>query len=76
MEVHGFEIGGGGKPFFEGGLHASGHASLEDLLFMAREIKPQVLVPIHTESPGFFAKELGKEPIEVRLVSNGETVSL
>jgi len=76
MEVHGFEVGEDGRPQFGGGLHASGHASPEDLLFVAREIKPQMLVPIHTESPGFFARELGKEPIEVRLVSNGETVSL
>jgi len=72
MEVHGFEVGGDGQPRFGGGLHASGHASPEDLLFIAREIAPRALIPVHTERPEFYREHLKGEPIEVRLVANGE----
>ena len=72
MEVHGFEVGGDGRPRFGGGLHASGHASPEDLLFIAREIAPRTLVPIHTEAPTFYAAQLNQERIEVTIVRNGD----
>jgi len=76
MEVHGFEVGGDGRPRFGGGLHASGHASPEDLLFIAREIAPETLIPIHTECPAFYLEHLRGEPIEVLILSNGEPVNL
>jgi len=76
MEVHGFEVGEEGRPTFMGGLHASGHASPEDLLFMAREIAPETLVPIHTERPEFFLEHLSGEHIEVRIVRNGAQACL
>jgi len=76
MEVHGLRVGDDGRPQFSGGLHASGHASPEDLLFIAREIRPRMLIPIHTEYPGFFLENLRGEAIEVRIVSNGEVISI
>jgi ribonuclease J len=45
-------------PEVERGLHASGHARGCDLLEVARGIKPQVLIPVHTEHPKFFAENL------------------
>jgi len=75
MEVHGFEVGGDGHPQFGGGLHASGHASPEDLLFIAREIAPETLVPIHTERPEFYLEHLSGEPIEVVIVTSGSQLS-
>jgi ribonuclease J len=71
MEVHGFEIDADGRPQFGGGLHASGHASPEDLLFIAREIAPRTLIPIHTENSNFYCEHLRREPIEVSIARNG-----
>lgn len=64
---HGFRIevrGDKKEPVFEskeGPLHASGHASPEDLQDMIREIDPEVLVPVHTEYHAWFADTFGGE---------------
>jgi ribonuclease J len=76
FEVHGFAVDGHGELSFGGGLHASGHASGEELLAMAREIRPRILVPLHTERPDLFVTGLRGEPIEVRLIPNGGSLSL
>ncbi|MFQ5872522.1 MAG: exonuclease [Dehalococcoidia bacterium] len=49
------------------GLHASGHASPEDLLRVAREISPVVLIPIHTTCPQFFVEGLAETRIKVNI---------
>jgi ribonuclease J len=41
-------------PEAEKGLHASGHASGADVARAIREIDPQVIIPVHTENPGWF----------------------
>ncbi len=64
MRAHGFAIGDDGRPRFtseDGPLHASGHASAEDLATIVREIDPEVLVPVHTENPGWFEEAFGGE---------------
>jgi ribonuclease J len=71
IEVHGFAVDAAGELSFGGGLHASGHASGDEFLWMAREIGPRIVVPLHTERPALFTDGLRGEPIEVRLVSNG-----
>ena len=66
---------GGDQPRFapkEQGLHASGHASAEDLLALVREIGPKTVVPVHTENPGYFAEKLRNTGIEVRVLAYGE----
>jgi len=73
FEVRGFQLEGG-KPVFPAGLHASGHASGEDLLWLAREIRPKFLLPVHTEYPEFFHRELRGEPTAVLAVREGEEV--
>jgi ribonuclease J len=64
FEVAGFFIESG-EPRFPEGLHASGHASGEELLWLAKEISPQFLLPVHTEHPEFFRQGLRGEPIVV-----------
>ncbi len=59
----------------ERGLHASGHASVPELLSLIERISPRVLVPIHTENPGYFADNLQGKGIEVRIPAYGEKMS-
>ncbi len=59
-------------PEEEQGLHASGHASADELLTLAREIGPKTLVPIHTENPAYFAEHLRGTGIEVRVLGYGD----
>ena len=54
-------------------VHASGHASGPELLGMIREIKPRVLLPVHTERPEYF-EELKRDGIEVRIPSYGKPI--
>ena len=49
------------------GLHASGHACGPDLLRIAREIDPRVLIPIHSELPSFYTDRLRGDGINVKL---------
>jgi ribonuclease J len=38
------------------GFHASGHASGEDVLWLIDRIDPDTIIPVHTESPRWFAQ--------------------
>lgn len=42
----------------EKGYHVSGHMMANDLLGIIRTINPKIIVPVHTEYPGFFKKNL------------------
>lgn len=47
--------------YYEGSTHASGHASGEEIKEMIKQVKPEILIPIHTEHPKIlddFHKEL------------------
>jgi ribonuclease J len=46
------------EPVFDRGYHASGHASAQDLLRIVRTIDPEIVMPVHTELPSFFAENL------------------
>ncbi len=61
-------------PENELGLHASGHASGPELLDLIRNIAPRILIPIHTEDPGYFADNLEGAGIEVRQPTYGEEI--
>jgi ribonuclease J len=41
-------------PENEKGLHASGHACGPDLLRIASEVNPEIVIPVHSEHPGFY----------------------
>ena len=68
--------GGWHIPDAEQGFHASGHASGPELLEIVRHIKPKVLIPIHTENPDYFIKNLGGSGIEVILPEYGKPLKL
>ena len=63
-------------PEEEKGLHASGHACGPDLLRIAREIQPQVLIPVHSEKPEFYVDNLGDSGINIILPIEGGTVEI
>ncbi|UCE45014.1 MAG: MBL fold metallo-hydrolase [Methanobacteriota archaeon] len=78
IEAHGFRIGDDEKPVFEssdGPLHASGHASADDITEMVRAIDPDVLIPVHTESPKWFETTFSGER-EVVLPERCRTIEL
>jgi ribonuclease J len=61
-------------PEDERGLHASGHACGLDLLKIAQTINPRVLIPVHSEYPGFFTENISTGKTEVVLPNIGETI--
>ncbi len=63
-------------PEAERGLHASGHACGPDLLEVARGIKPEVLIPVHSEHPDFYTEHLGSSGIDVVLPTVGGTIEV
>lgn len=62
----------GGPPQYK--MHASGHASPETLVALAKAVKPAMLIPVHgtewQDNSGLF------DNIAVRIVANGENVHL
>jgi len=63
-------------PEEEKGLHASGHACGPDLLRVAREIQPQVLIPVHSEKPEFYVDNLTDSGIDIILPAEGGTIEI
>jgi ribonuclease J len=63
-------------PDAEKGLHASGHASGSHLLKIAHEIKPELLIPVHSENPGFYIEHLSSSESKVILPAVGETIEV
>ncbi len=63
-------------PDGEKGLHASGHAGGPDLLKIVHEIKPAVLISVHSGPPGFYVEHLKDSGINVILPGRGKTIDL
>ncbi len=63
-------------PDGEKGLHASGHACGPDLLEIALEIKPEILIPVHSEYPNFYIEHLTSSKINVVLPTLGGTIEI
>jgi ribonuclease J len=63
-------------PEGERGLHASGHACAPDLLKIAQEVKPELLIPVHSEHPSFYMEHLSDCGIRVILPSLGKTIDI
>ena len=57
-------------PRFTGGLHASGHASKEELVDIIERIRPEYLVPVHTENPEYFLENVTCVPEKKILIAN------
>ncbi|MEM1977152.1 MAG: MBL fold metallo-hydrolase RNA specificity domain-containing protein, partial [Nitrososphaerota archaeon] len=58
--------------------HSSGHADRETLIEIINEIRPRVLIPVHTESPQEFQRlaEAGEISCEVLLPSPAKLLRL
>jgi ribonuclease J len=69
------EVKGGWEiPEGEKGLHASGHACGPDLLNIVREIKPDILIPVHSEYPEYYDQNLNEAGIKILHPEIGVTV--
>jgi ribonuclease J len=66
----------GAVPDEEQGLHASGHASADDIMELVRGIGPRTVVPVHTENPNYFREHLRDTDIEVQILGYGESLTL
>ena len=49
------------------GYHASGHASGPELLRLVNEVRPEILIPIHTEQPDWWVEQLKGTGIQVAI---------
>ena len=79
MNRFGIPVEVGGKwetPEKERGLHASGHACGPDLLNIVREIKPEILIPVHSEHPEYYDENLRKDGIKIVQPSLGIPIFL
>ncbi len=47
------------------GYHASGHAGGPDLVRFVKEVRPRLLIPVHTERPERWLEELEGTGIQV-----------
>lgn len=56
-----------GRPSFDEGFHASGHASQAELIELVRRANPRAIVPVHSERPHRYAELLGPEGVRVVL---------
>ncbi|MGQ9532842.1 MAG: MBL fold metallo-hydrolase RNA specificity domain-containing protein [Desulfotomaculales bacterium] len=59
----------------EPGFHASGHIHGPELVELVETIKPQVLIPVHTENPDFFRRHFA-DRFGLIIPHPGETVEL
>jgi ribonuclease J len=58
------------------GYHASGHAGGDELVEFVRRVHPEVLIPIHTETPEAWQELLRGSGIRVRQPRLGEPIPL
>ncbi len=72
FRTKGFYLDSKGKPVFEKGYHASGHASPEDLRKIIEIIDPDIIIPVHTLNPYWFKEKFGDE---VKILKNGESLN-
>jgi ribonuclease J len=57
-------------------LHASGHASGDELLEFVRTVRPEMLIPIHTEHPEWWGEKLQGSGVDVRQPEKGKRITL
>lgn len=60
------------KPEFQKGFHASGHVSREDIRWAIETINPDIIIPVHTENPSWFAENFNN----VVLLKEGKTYDI
>ena len=75
VQKYKMEWAGGSDWGEEGEFHASGHIDGFGLKKMIDTIRPQILLPIHTETPEFFEQFAGPE-LKVIFPQNGQEIRL
>ncbi len=68
--------GPSGKVDVDPGYHASGHASGPELIQFVKEVRPRLLIPIHTERPERWEEELRGTGIKVIIPSYARPITL
>ncbi len=76
IEPIGFNVNKASELEFIKGYHASGHISGSELVDVIKTIKPEILIPVHTEKPELFTEKLASEPIEIKLPEEGAPISI
>jgi len=56
--------------------HTSGHCSPEQLSVILKEVCPEVLIPIHTESPELFVGLIDDKATRIKLAKEGERIEI
>jgi ribonuclease J len=57
-------------------LHSPGHATGPDLVRFVRTVNPNILIPIHTEDPDWWNRQLQDSDITVRIPELGASIGL
>ncbi|MCE5296171.1 MAG: ribonuclease J [Euryarchaeota archaeon] len=64
-------------PEFTPGFHASGHASKEVLKQLVETIRPEYIIPVHTQNPKFFVENISCVPREnILLPEDGKSMTI
>jgi ribonuclease J len=58
------------------GFHASGHAGQEELVRLVRDVRPGLLIPIHTEAPQLWADLLGGAGVRIESPTYAKPIHL
>ena len=58
------------------GFHASGHAGQAELVRLVQDVRPKVLVPIHTEAPHLWSELLRAMEIQIQVPAYAQALSI
>lgn len=58
------------------GFHASGHAGQAELVQMVRDVRPRLMIPIHTEDPRQWHELLGADAPTIHVPSYAQPIPL
>jgi len=64
-------------PSFTPGFHASGHAPKEVLKDIIERIRPEYLIPVHTQNPKYYVENISSVPVEnILLPEDGRSIKI
>ena len=63
FDVYGFKVMGENHVEFDKGLHASGHASGEEIVKVIDYVDPDYVIPVHTNDREWFVEKFGNKVV-------------